>query len=340
MIDTAPGRAWLPRNAEVIRQWTILRELEASRGATIRQLAEMTGVTTRTIRRDLEALQEAGFPLYDVADDVAKRWRLDTRPFRRLDDTAFTLAELSALYFSRTLVECFALPPFGQDLRSAFAKLEAALGPRMRQFLDRLPDVIQAKAPPARRLDDRQQRATIGRLLDALLQQRRLDMQYHSRSSRREKSYRIDPYRLVYAEGGLYLFAYVPRYEQVRTFAIERIRHLTLLDETFEPVEELSEAAFPHSLGIHQGAPERVELEFAPELAPYVQERIWHPSQTVELRADGSVTVGMDVCTDGALRSWILSFGPGVRVTAPSTLRRQIADELEKACARYGGQEP
>ena len=74
----------MPRNAEVIRQWTILRELEASRGATIRGLAETTGVTTRTIRRDLEALQEAGFPLYDVADDTAKRWKLDTRPFRRL----------------------------------------------------------------------------------------------------------------------------------------------------------------------------------------------------------------------------------------------------------------
>jgi predicted DNA-binding transcriptional regulator YafY len=340
MIDTTPGRAGLPRNAEVIRQWTILRELEASRGATIRRLAETTGVTTRTIRRDLEALQEAGFPLYDVAGDVAKRWKLDTRPFSRLDDTAFTLAELSALYFSRTLVECFAVPPFGHDLRSAFAKLEAALGPRMRQFLDRLPDVIQAKAPPARRLDDRRQRDTIGRLLEALLHQRRLDMQYHSRSSRREKSYRIDPYRLVYAEGGLYLFAYVPRYEQVRTFAVERIRRLSPLDETFEPLEDIGDAVFPHSLGIHQGTPEEVKLEFAPELAPYVQERIWHPSQTVESREDGSVGVTMHVCNDGALRSWILSFGPGARVTAPETLARRIADDLAQAHARYSAREP
>lgn len=33
----------MPRNAEVIRQWTILRALEASRGATIRRLAENFG---------------------------------------------------------------------------------------------------------------------------------------------------------------------------------------------------------------------------------------------------------------------------------------------------------
>lgn len=326
----------MPRNAEVIRQWTILREIEASRGATIRRLAETTGVTTRTIRRDLEALQEAGFPLYDEAGDVAKRWRLDNRPFRRLDDTAFTLAELSALYFSRTLVECFALPPFGEDLRGAFAKLETVLGPRMRQFLDRLSDVIRVKAPPSRRHDERQQRAAIGRLLDAMLRQRRLDMLYHSRSSGREKSYRIDPYRLVYADGGLYLFAYVPGYRQVRTFAVERIRRLTPLEETFEPLEDLGDAAFPHSLGIHQGPPERVELEFSPELAPFVRERVWHPSQAIEPREDGSIAVTMDVCNDGALRSWILSFGPGVRVKGPVALARRIAVDLDRARARYG----
>jgi hypothetical protein len=57
----------LVRNAEVIRQWTILREIERAHGggATIHELAELTGVTTRTIRRDLEALEAAGFPLYD-----------------------------------------------------------------------------------------------------------------------------------------------------------------------------------------------------------------------------------------------------------------------------------
>ena len=41
----------MPRNAEVIRLWTMLRELEASRRLTIDGLAEKSGVSTRTIRR-------------------------------------------------------------------------------------------------------------------------------------------------------------------------------------------------------------------------------------------------------------------------------------------------
>jgi predicted DNA-binding transcriptional regulator YafY len=138
----------MPRNAEVIRQWTILRDLESARRLTIDELAARTGVTTRTIRRDLEALQEAGFPLFDEVHENKRYWTLEQRAFRRLDDTGFNLAELSALYFTRTLAEGLAATPFQQDLRNAFDKLATALTPGMRQFLDRLPLAFQAKADP------------------------------------------------------------------------------------------------------------------------------------------------------------------------------------------------
>ena len=71
----------MPRNAEVIRQWSILRDLEASRRLTIDDLAERTGVTTRTIRRDLEALQASGFPLYDELIDSKRFWMLEAKAF-------------------------------------------------------------------------------------------------------------------------------------------------------------------------------------------------------------------------------------------------------------------
>lgn len=325
----------MPRNQEVTRQWTILREIEASHGVGIKRLAELTGVTTRTIRRDLEALQEAGFPLFDVTDDGVKRWKLNRRPFHKLDHTAFTLAELSALYFSRTLVECLAVPPFAPDLQAAFAKLETALSPHMRKFLDRLPAAIQAKTAPTQHQNEVLGRAATTRLLDAILHQRRLDMWYHSNASHHEKRYRIDPYRLVYAYGGLYLFAYVPQYRQVRTFAVARIRQLLPLDETFEVVEELSGTAFPHSLGIHHGTPERIELTFTPDVAPYILERTWHPSQTMSVASDGSLSVTMDVCNDGALRSWIRSFGSNVRVSSPAELERQVINDLDNARKQY-----
>ena len=80
----------MPRNAEVIRQWTILRELESSRRLTIDEMAEKTGVTTRTIRRDLEALQFVGFRS-TTRSTTEKYWLLEQKAFKRLDATRLHL---------------------------------------------------------------------------------------------------------------------------------------------------------------------------------------------------------------------------------------------------------
>ena len=322
----------MPRNAEVIRQWSILRDLEASRRLTIDELASRTGVTTRTIRRDLEALQTAGFPLFDETYDGKKYWMLEHRAFRRLDETGFTLAELSALYFSRTLVECLAATPFQKDVRGAFDKLAGALTPGMRQFLDRLPLVIQAKAEPGAHPAPRGKE--MAQLLDATLNHRRVAMRYHSFSSEREKDYLVEPHRVVFAQGALYVVAFVAEYGEIRTFAVDRIRSLSVLEERFEPVE-LEEDAFAHSLGVHQGPPERVDIIFDPRIARYVKERMWHPSQEIEEQPDGTVRVTLNVSNDFALRSWILGFGPLAKVVSPSMLAAQIVEELEGARGRY-----
>ena len=328
----------------MIRQWTILRDLESSRRMSIDEMAQRTGVTTRTIRRDLEALQSAGFPLYDDVQDGRRYWILEHRAFRRLDDTGFTLAELSALYFSRTLVEGLAATPFQRDVSSAFDKLAAALTPGMRQFLDRLPLAIQAKPEPGTRLtgggnpaDAKRSApsARVAQLLDAILHHRRAQMRYHSFSSNREKEYLIEPYRLVFALGGLYLVAFVPEYAELRTFALDRLMSLSVTEDRFEPMD-LEEDAFAHSLGVHHGTPpERVEVAFAGEIARYVKSRHWHATQVVRDQPDGSVVIELTVANDWALRSWILGFGALAHVVSPPALVAQIAEELERSRSLY-----
>jgi len=328
----------VPRNAEVIRQWTILREIERARGSgvTLDELASLSGVTTRTIRRDLQALEEAGFPLYDdrSADDGRTRWRVNGQAFKGLA-AGLTVSELCALYFSRTLLESLAGTPFRDDVESAFEKLASALTPHMRQFLDQLPRVIAAKPDPMRRREDPRHQPIIARALEATLHQRQAKLTYFSKSSARTKTYLIHPYRLAYAQAGLYLLAYVPEYGEVRTFAIERIEDLALLEERFTPIEELPADAFPHSLGVHSGPPEHVEIEFQPAVADYVGAREWHPSQRIEPHDGGALRVTLDVCLDRALHSWILSFGPFARVVAPQHLVREIAEQFQEARARY-----
>jgi predicted DNA-binding transcriptional regulator YafY len=324
------------RNAEVIRQWQVLREIETRRtGVTIHELAKVANVTTRTIRRDLQALQEAGFAIYDEGEEnETKRWRLETQPFKNVQE-GLAVSDVAALYLSRALVDGLSGWPLSDELRAAFDKIERGLNPRMREFLATLPQVLSAKAGPRA---DRTSGPLIDltrRLFGAVRDRHVIEMRYFSAASNRAKSYVAHPYRLALAQGGLYLVAWVPQYDALRTFAVERIERLSVRDETFRKTRDLPADIFGGSMGVFLGPTERIVLEFEARLAPHVRGRVWHESQKVAELPEGRLQLTLEVSNDWALRSWILGFGGGVKIIAPETLARAVAEELRLALARY-----
>jgi predicted DNA-binding transcriptional regulator YafY len=328
------------RNAEVIRQWQILREIEARRtGATIHDLARLVKVTTRTIRRDLQALQEAGFAVYDEGEEnETKRWRLDAQPFRSVQE-GLSVADVAALYLSRSVVEALSGWPLADELRSAFAKIDASLNPRMRDFLSTLPQVVSTKAGPRAPGESENLIDITRRLFDAARDRRIVEMRYFSATSNRAKSYIAQPYRLALAQGGVYLVAWVPSYGEFRTFAAQRIERLSVKDETFRKTRELPTALFGASMGVFWGPAEPIELEFDARVAPYVRGRVWHDSQQIDALPDGRVKLRLEVSNDWALRSWLLGFGASVRVIQPVALADALVDEFTRARALYASRD-
>lgn len=325
----------MARNTELIRQWQILREIDGSRnGVSIAKLAQDRDVHQRTIRRDLEALQKAGFPLYDLKVNGSSLWKMQPNALKGLGDTTWSVTELCALYFSRTMMEALAGAPFEAELSMAFAKLDKALPAKTRRFLDRMPSVLYAKPDGRKKKDDRRTRDILARAIDASLEQRRAAMRYHSASSARAKEYVIEPHRLAYAHGGIYLIAFVPEYGQLRTFALERIETFAIMDERFEP-RPLPQHSFEHSIGVHNGTPVNIAIEFDPRVAGYVKGREWHKTQTTEDLPDGGVRLTLHVSDDRPLRAWILSFGPLARVLSPPRLAQEIFEEIQEARERY-----
>jgi proteasome accessory factor B len=326
----------MARNRELIRQWTLLQQVATRRDWTIPKLAKHLHVSTRTVRRDLTALEAAGFPIYDDGDPGEKHWHLDARRLLdALSRNGLTVPELCALYSSRALVMAIAEPNVLTDLQGALAKIEAAVPPAMRRFLDRLPAVITAKPAFARARTTSRRHDVMTHIFQAATSQHIVSMRYHSQSSGREKDYVVHPYRLVYAQNAVYLQAFVPAYQEFRTFLIDRIRHLSVQKETFRRVAELASQPFSKSMGAYSGPTVRVKLRFASAVAAAIKDRVWHESQTLKDRTDGAVEMTLQVCDDYALRQWILGFGRSVRVIAPPGLVEWAAVELDAAREQY-----
>ncbi|MEW6321113.1 MAG: WYL domain-containing protein [Acidobacteriota bacterium] len=327
------------RHGEIVRQWRILLALEGrARGLSLAEVRDAAGdgVSERTIRRDLDALTQAGFPIESSRAGGKTRFTLNRDAYRSVTAAGLTLQELCALHLSRAVLATMTGSPFHQHLERAFDKLTDTLPASLWRFVDQLPQALAAKGAGAAGTSPAGvARAAVETLVEAVLARRRVRMRYRSLASRREKEYLVEPYRLAYAQGALYLFAFVPEYGEMRTFATQRVASAVALEERFTPAQEIGGEAFPHALGAFMGQPEPVAVVFAPAIAPYIRERTWHASQAVDDLPDGAVRLRLRVATDWSLQAWLMSFGPLARVEAPDHLVTRVARDLGDALAQY-----
>ena len=220
------------------------------------------------------------------------------------------------------------------DIASAFTKIESALPDRNIKFLDSLDNMISVRADAPKDLEH--QKTRIRLLMEAIGEEVQVKMQYFSVHSQQKKGYTIHPYRLLYFRGGLYLFAFVKEYSQIRTFAIERIESLEKTREPFEKPSDFSvESYLESAFGVVKEDPFDVEIIFNSDISEYVRSRVWHPSQQVREIGNGRISMKMHVGGEFELVSWILSFGPSAVVVSPERLLRRVEAELVRAVENY-----
>jgi predicted DNA-binding transcriptional regulator YafY len=94
---------------------------------------------------------------------------------------------------------------------------------------------------------------------------------------------------------------------------------------------------FSGAFGVFLGAAtERVELEFDREVAHLVTQRRWHASQSTTLGKGGVARVTLDVGVTPDLVTWLVGWGPRVRVLTPASLADRVHAEHVAAVALRG----
>jgi predicted DNA-binding transcriptional regulator YafY len=323
------------RGDQLARQWQLIQRLARSRtGAHLDALAEDLGCVRRTVYRDLDALMFAGFPVVSERRDGRVFYRfLDSF---RLGDVPFTPDEVLALAFGADLLRVLEGTVFHDSIRSALAKIRAGLGPELSDYLERLGESFRVLPGPHKNYAH--VRDTIQGLRDAVLGRRTVRIRYRTGRTGTVATRDLDPYRVWYRSGGLYVIGFDHRSGEIRTFAVERIRRLTATGARFEIREGFDfDATVASSFGVVAEPAIPVRIRFDRRWATYVEERTWHPSQRLSPAPGGGVELAMVVGGTSELRSWILSFGSGAEVLEPAALRAEVVHELNAASRRYAG---
>jgi predicted DNA-binding transcriptional regulator YafY len=325
----------MARYDQATRQLFLLARIEASRfGSTLQELVaalpEDYSRHPRTVRRDLEAM-ELHHPVYAAKRNGRTVWRL-VEGYQSVQKLRFSQTELMALVFSRDLLKPLDGTPIKESLDSAFNKATAALSAEAMSYIQRLRGYFSVGIRSHKNY--RQYRETIDRLTLAIERNRTVEMRYYSASRDITTRRAVDPYRIWYASGALYLIAYCHKRQDVRMFAVERIRSLTITDRPCQmPLGFDIEEYVQDALVVMRGRPMDVELVFEPGTAAWVKDREWHASQKFSPMKGGRLKMQLCVADTPELIGWILSFGAGVQVSSPADLRDRVLGEAEKILA-------
>ena len=171
----------------------------------------------------------------------------------------------------------------------------------------------------------------------ALLNRRQLQIGYYSRGSNATTARTVSPQRLVCYRESWYLDAWCHLRQDIRSFAVDGIRHAEILDRAAKEIADRElDAALGESYGIFSGrAKAWARLRFTPARARWVAAEEWHPKQRARIEPDGSYVLEVPYGDDRELIGDIRRHGPGVEVLAPRELRARCRDQLRAAQRLY-----
>jgi predicted DNA-binding transcriptional regulator YafY len=201
------------------RLYALVEELRATAPAyrSTTWLAERFEVSTRTIERDLSALQQSGVPIYATAGRRGG-YAIDTR--HTLPPLNFTAAEVAAV---ATALAGASSSPFGQAGRSALQKILAALGEVDAHGAREL-------AARVRIYDHGAGRRAPGVVEHAIVQRRVVRLDYVDKSGTMTVRV-VEPVAVLGVHPNWYLWAWCRMREAPRSFRLDRIRGAVMTDE-------------------------------------------------------------------------------------------------------------
>jgi len=206
----------MARGEQLGRQWTILQILISSKtGKSVSDIAKKINCHTRTVYRDLEALQLAGFPIYDEKQNGKSVWLiLDSG---KKISMPLSLPELMALYFGRDLLNVLKNTVFHDSLKSLFSKIKTTLPKGYMVFLEKFEKNLKVGQQPYRHHRNTELNETLNTINKAIEKNKCIDILYFVISRNKKSKRRVAPYNIWFSKGTFYIIGHCMMRGKMRT---------------------------------------------------------------------------------------------------------------------------
>ncbi len=299
---------------QIGRLFEIVYLLMEKKRVTAAELAERFEVSKRTVLRDVDTLTTAGIPIYTVQGKGGGISLLDNYV---LNKTLITEDEQNQILFALQGISATGqTEPDGilRKLKSLFEKSGS--------------DWIEVDF--SRWGNSTADKLKFETLKSALIKGNALSFAY-SNSYGKTSDRSAYPLKLVFKSTSWYLQGFCLTKNDYRTFKINRMRNVKLLEVTFDK----NEYNPPEIEAMEYNSPEiyDVKLYFPPEMAYRVYDEF--NERDIEKKEDGSIIVYISLPDDSWAYDFILSFGAAVEILEPQYMREKFLRHLEKIKNKY-----
>jgi len=319
------------RNDHIIRTLKLLQALQSRpQGITLNELSELLDKGVRTVRRDLDALKEAGYQLdFCVGRNNEKQWMLAPEARRRF--LVFNPDEAASLYLGAKLAGALSGSFLGEAANDALSKARTLMNEPASQAFSQFPAILHVKLGAHAACSAHAE--NLAALFSACEDWRVVRMSYRPAGAAEPIRAEICPYALVLHYGAVYVIGFADYCHDMRTFKLNRFLKAAATNRRFDRDPHFDVSRYiDDALGMFGSDGRqtiRARVRVSGPFVDIVQEQVWHPSQQVTLQPDGAAVFSFELgdCTE--LKHWVYGLGPFGELLEPTDVREEMRRELE-----------
>ncbi len=294
-------------------------------------LAKEYEISRKTIIRDISYMRD----MLDAPLEYDKHnhgWYYTESSFK-LQHISLSESDLFAMCIAEKVLEQYEGTPIYNSLRSIFEKITSSLPPQATAILPEFASGVSMISFPAVETDGETWKV----IFDALKANHTLRIQYQKPTDKQPAWRTIDPYHAVNHHGFWYIMGKCHNSDTTKTFNLARIKKAKPTNNGFSVPDDFdAEKLLRESFDMYLGREAKtVKVQFLPKAVPYIKERVWHPTQSIEERKDGSIIFAAEVNNLTGIIPWIFSWGSNARILAPKELIDEFRNLLNKLVGNY-----
>lgn len=291
---------------KIFRLFYILNQLDSRKKVSTCELANEFNVSLRTVQRDIMLLNTTGFPI--ISSEKGYHSFMEGFSLKKM---MLTREEASLLSFLHDIS------------KSLGGKFEDSFSSILKKVVSKEQDSpFYVKIPNGLKIN--RDYSFLQELEEAVKDNIKIELHY--KTSVKESNYRVCPLKIIYFDGFWYLLSQVEGREWLRTFRLDNIKKLEILNEYFNPPENIN-TILQESVNIwfSEKKDKKVVLKIDKEAAGFFKQRVYFPLQKIKKEnRDGSLRIETKISQYEEVIYTILQWIPHVHVIGPKSLKEEI----------------